>query len=522
MDAQTKYSIVLEGKLVPGFSHEKARTLLMEKLKIPEQSVDKILSTTGVAVKNKITFEQAKRLAYALRTCGVECQYVEEARVEIKSGAILSPALYVAVWLSFKQTPKARVDFQAIAVEWLQKIREHESIICVQDKELILEQLLPHIEELSATRAIDGQFFKTFTMFSENWSPEDFNSVVGLVCFIFTSDKQLSKIKLECLTQLSVHCKKEKTFFEDKCRELLPQEDKKLLSDSSKSINAPKKVSFTRKFAVISGLVGFFALGLLGWGGYEFLLQASAVDKTDILSRLHQQNKLVIKQIDFSKFLIAGKPADTVGLLDELNVFLVKGTADIEFSLEKLTVDKDATDVLTRKLVLRIHSTLPTVKVRVNLKETYLVSKIDPERMSEDVAIRFAKGAGVVGGIGGAVVGSHVGGAVGAGGGTIMRMAGSALGATTGAVAGGAGAYIMTKNFLTNKEFAINSLGDKEKVVNAGENLIKLELMGGDFLDSETWEEDMVAYYKEEFAKSLMILLGPLGWQKIELVEAGS
>jgi hypothetical protein len=238
---------------------------------------------------------------------------------------------------------------------------------------------------------------------------------------------------------------------------------------------------------------------------------------------MQQQSKLVIRQISFSKFLIAGTPAGTHRQFDKLNIFLVRGTADIQFSLAGVQVDQEKTDPIGRKLVLRVPSLLPEVVVRMDPREMHEVAAVDPEPMDADTAETLAKIAGVGAGAAGTLIGAKFGSVLGGTFHPLVKYIGGFVGAVGGGALAGGGTYLKTRNFLVGMKFASNTLADKDDLVNSATPLIKMELLGGDMLGRPQWENDVAAYYKQVFEKTLRDLLGSsFGWEKVELIEAKS
>ncbi len=287
-------------------------------------------------------------------------------------------------------------------------------------------------------------------------------------------------------------------------------------AEKDKKTGAGAKI--TRFFSLFSLLVALCVLVIGGVALYSYYTNALRLDTARVKNSLQQRPKLVFQVVSFSKYLIQGSPADT-GYFDKLNIFLVKGTADIQFDMVRLVVDENKSDPASGLLVFTTPSCLPEVVVRINPEDTYQVMEIKPAPISE----KDARAAAEVVGLGAGAVGAYVGAKAfsGFGGNPIMRVASGGLGGLVVGGAAGGGSYVATKNFLTGRTLASNSLEDKERMLNDSLDIIKLEIMGGELLGSPEWDKEIAAHYKSAFEKTLNELFVPLGWQKVVIVESG-
>ena len=273
-------------------------------------------------------------------------------------------------------------------------------------------------------------------------------------------------------------------------------------------------------FAAFCALVGVVLLGLSGAGIFSYIENKKAFSRFDLQSFIEQKPTLIFKRVEFSKFIIHGSAAGTSGYTDRLNVFHIKGSADFEFDLSRLSVDKEQSDYALKKLVLRYKEgdSLPLlVNVNIAPENVTLIHEIVPKPISRESAQKVAK----VAAIPASGVGALLGGKIGAEVVKIPVLGGIMGGALGGALAGG-GSYIATRNFLTGFSLASNTLGDKERILNQVKPLIALELIGGSMLTGESWREEVQRYYWRMFERQLeKIMREHFGFERVEIIHGG-
>lgn len=222
-----------------------------------------------------------------------------------------------------------------------------------------------------------------------------------------------------------------------------------------------------------------------------FLIGRSAVNRIALSGSyrtiVSSYPSLVIERVKFSKYLVQGTVADVDPHFAKLDIWLVKGSADIQYDLSEFSLDAKKTDYLNKILCLSYHGKDPVravFDVNVNPADIRQVESIKPERYSEDeiksMTQTVAIGAGATGAlVGGAVAGSSSPSVASfipvlsyAGG--VRRLVGAASG---GALAAGT-AWCFTDDFISALQGAGKGPVSVMDMIAAAEPLVAKELAG--------------------------------------------
>lgn len=268
--------------------------------------------------------------------------------------------------------------------------------------------------------------------------------------------------------------------------------------------------------SVLSLLILAFCIGALVVNNIE----KKKMSAFDIKKYVTQNPKLIFKTIKFSKFIVHGKPNGTERHLDKLNMFHIKGDADLYINMTNLHLDFLKTDYVRKELSLVYNSeSLFPVSVDVNIPSSGYtqVEEIMPDTITTEEAEKVARPAAVVtGGVGGligGVLGSKIGKLFGPWGKWIGAGSGAAIGTTAGATAG----YVYTRNFLAGLQLASNDWEDKENVIDASKALVALEIMGGNTLSEPDYDPKLQEYYQEECKKQITDIMKSFGWKEVNI-----
>ncbi len=235
---------------------------------------------------------------------------------------------------------------------------------------------------------------------------------------------------------------------------------------------------------------------------------------------------LVIKRVGFSKYLARGSLPDADPHFASLDVFLIRGTADIQYDLSQFRVDRKRTNYLTRTLALEYagkRRLLVDADIHVEPDGITLVESIDPRDFTQaelDRASAFASApAGIAGALIGGAAGSSASGAI-----PFMKYSGglgSVLGGAAGALAGGAagagGAWLFTDKLLTGLQRGRTRELSMMELIASAKPLIGMELVCGEALEGPDWERETENRYREEFAARMTELAPAFGWRRVVL-----
>jgi hypothetical protein len=271
---------------------------------------------------------------------------------------------------------------------------------------------------------------------------------------------------------------------------------------------------------------------LLLTAGYSvFLYLYQRLDAGTALQNYIQDTpRLVFRQVEFAKYLIRGSPDGTDQHLSRLQMLYVRGTADFEFDLTRLSVDSGKTNRTAGVLSLLFDNGAyfpVTVNVEIPQKNVFLIDSIAPQAITEGEAEKGAAAAGAVTGTVGGLLGMQLGGLIG--GKTIIGgLAGTVVGSVAGAATAGSAGYVMTKNFLTGLQLAENTLGAQEELLESVKPLIALELMNGDYVSTggsallsatgiQEWKSTTRSFYRQELETVLQDFFSNLGWKTVSI-----
>lgn len=430
---------------------------------------------------------------------------------------LLQLCLLTSIWLRIheQEPPADDTGIDVLFNEHCSKLRLSPKLAAIPDKDSIFTEIRAEVNALCTGKGVDATFFAQMSELTQGWDEATFNDFAVTFGALVMEDGKVSPQEKECMAMLAGHMGRSQDF-------LLAHIDD---SEQPPETDATQNKKFHKPTTVwrIASVASFlFALSLLVGvilGAAQYFKAGADVDVQATLEGLKKTNKLVIKQIQFSKYLIAGTPQGTNTLLDKLNIFLVSGSADIQFSLSDIEIG-DATSPATHKLELLVPNFFPQVVVEIDPERTYLAKTVAPEAVRGKMAETVAKGAGIVGGAAGSVVSAKLGSVLGSSmGGPIGKFVGGFLGAAGGGAAAGYQTYVATKNFLTGLKLATNSTGDQEQLLNAALPLIRLELMGAGFFEKEKWENSLREYYRGELEMRLRQILQTLGWAEVNIRE---
>lgn len=238
---------------------------------------------------------------------------------------------------------------------------------------------------------------------------------------------------------------------------------------------------------------------------------------------------LVFNSVDFFKYIIRGKPQGTNEYLDELEVYLVKGSADFGFDFSKITFDKQKTNIINRTLVINYYydTYFPIfADIKINAEDVTLVKNILPQKISIEDANKTAKVvATVTGGISGgtaALLGGKIGGMFALS--PIKKVVSGLVPGiiTTSVVA--ASSYVMTKNFLQEYSLPVSTVADREVLIENSKTLIALELLAQNNIHSaidqitlNQWEQLIIDKYKSQIEAALQNFFNNYGWKTVTI-----
>ena len=235
---------------------------------------------------------------------------------------------------------------------------------------------------------------------------------------------------------------------------------------------------------------------------------------------------LVIKRVGFSKYLARGSLPGADPHFANLDVFLIRGTADIQYDLSQFRVNRKRTNYFTRTLALEYagkERLLVDADIHVEPDGITLVESIDPVEFTKaelDSASAFAAApAGIAGALIGGTAGSAASGAI-----PFMKYSGglgSVLGGAAGALAGGAAgagsAWLFTDKLLTSLQQGRTRELSMMELIASAKPLIGMELVCGEALDGPDWEREVERRYREEFAARMTELAPAFGWRRVVL-----
>lgn len=254
-----------------------------------------------------------------------------------------------------------------------------------------------------------------------------------------------------------------------------------------------------------------------------FTLACSAVNRIRLAgtyrSMAGSYPSLVIQRVKFSKYLVAGTLPETDPHFAKLDIWLARGTADVEFDLSSFALDDKKTDYLNRVLCLRYSGNgpfVPFIDVDIAPSDIRKVESIESVKFTDDEIKKYSAGAAVVSGIAGAAIGAKAGGKT-AGLSSLIPVVpysggvSSLIGAAAGGALAGGMAYCFTDDFLA----AIQRVGKGDvsvmDMLAAAEPLVARELGGTEAANAE---------YRKAFEVRVSSIARGAGWKGV-LFEYG-
>jgi predicted Zn finger-like uncharacterized protein len=442
---------------------------------------------------------------------------VENECIDIR---LFKAAFVFLFWVKSKERPKALRNIDKSTLEIYKKLKTHKTIVKIPDKRKIYEEINEFIKnKLVADKKINERKLLSYikVVLKEN-SGSNIQKLFPVIMPFILDDKVISIEEKETLRILE----NEFELSSDYLRSIIDQYKK--TKNYKKSIirySRAKKSAKEKILLTCAVLFGFVLLTFTAYGFYQYKISKAAFDGFNLQQYIDENPKLAFKKIHFSKYIIYGKPPGVNEKFEKLYIYHAKGNADFQFSLNNLKINEEQTDFVSKKLVLTCTMEFP-IEVDVNIPqdEFNLIEELEAEPITKDEAAGVATAVAVPAGIAGSYLGTKMGASIG---GTLFkvplvgRLAGGAVGGLLGGGGAAAGAYVMTKNFLTGMRLENNSLGEQDKIQDIAKPLIALELMGGNFLMQKSWDKDIKNFYQIELKKSLNEIFKKYGWQKIEI-----
>ncbi|MBR4996297.1 MAG: hypothetical protein IKY84_00270 [Bacteroidaceae bacterium] len=246
-------------------------------------------------------------------------------------------------------------------------------------------------------------------------------------------------------------------------------------------------------------------LMFLGAGLIINHVEKKKMEKFNIEKYVVDNPRLVFKTISFSKYIVRGTPNGTNKHLDKLNIFHLTGEADLYIEMNHLDLIEEETDYIQKRIVLAYNC--PTkypvsVDITIPSGEYNLVEEIAPEPITEKEANKIAAKTAIAGGVFGTLIGGKVAGWKAA------LVTGTASTVAT---------YIATKNFVMNLSLPTNSISAQEELLMKAQELIALEVMGGNLWYEPDSQSKLMTYYENECKKQLRSVMQQFGWKEVEV-----
>jgi hypothetical protein len=227
--------------------------------------------------------------------------------------------------------------------------------------------------------------------------------------------------------------------------------------------------------------------------------------------------------VKFSKYLVAGTLPETNPHFSKLDIWLVRGTADVQFDLSSFALDAKKTDYLNRVLFLRYGGEgpfVPQIDVDIAPSDIRKIESIESAKFTDEEIKKYAGTTAVVTGLAGAAIGAKVASPSGIAGKLASLMpvipfsggVSSLIGAAAGGALAGGMAYCFTDDFLV----ALQGVGKAQvsvmDMLAAAEPLVARELGGTDEANAE---------YRKAFEVRLSSIARGAGWKGV-IYEYGS
>jgi len=260
-----------------------------------------------------------------------------------------------------------------------------------------------------------------------------------------------------------------------------------------------------------------------------FIYRNSILDENnfvDFETYIQESPRLVYAKIDFLKYLIYGRPPGVNDSFEQLEVYHVKGTANMYINLESVSIVE--TEPLTRSISLEVdRRSLYEIDLDISQADINLIESLESDPLPEATVEILSKTAGGAAGIAGGWIGSIAGSAAGtaigtsvggAGGGAIGKIAGGVLGGAGGA----GGAYLATskfvRGFLSDYDAVDSTFGQREEILEQGRELIAADLLFEQLPVSRSNDaESAVDYFSEQAKVKLKELFTALGWKQVSV-----
>jgi len=438
----------------------------------------------------------------------------DDQMVEIET-RLFKAALAVLFWIGCKENPKFLKKFDQSTSKIYKKLRRHRDLIDVLDKESIYEDFKHTAKE---NLIVDNRFSSSnlSDFIRRLIQKKDVDRFFKLLKPYIYEDKRVSTHEYEALRIIG------KTFQIpiESIDEFIEKSKGKISNDHI--VQHVRIRSRREKIMLpIAALFGVLILAFTAFGYYQFAKAKNAFEGFNLQQFIEENPKLVFKKVFFNKYIIYGKPPGTSKKFDKLYIFHASGYADFQFDLTNLIINTDKTDFLTKRLILSCSKDIP-IEINVNIPQDQfnLIESLEAEPITEAEAKTLAKAAAVPAGIAGAYLGTKLGAGIGE---TLVklplvgRIGGGMIGGVLGGGAAAGTAYVMTKNFLTGLQLEKNTLGEQDQIPNAAKPLIALELMGGNLLTRDSWDQDIKKYYQSELEKTLYEIFNGHGWTTVEI-----
>jgi hypothetical protein len=233
--------------------------------------------------------------------------------------------------------------------------------------------------------------------------------------------------------------------------------------------------------------------------------------------------ELVVARVSFSKYLVQGTLPDNDPHFARLDIWRVRGTADIQFDLSGFSIDRKKTDYLNRILALSYQDKTqfkPAVALVIEPGDIRQVESIRPQSYTDAEMKKFAGTASLYAGTAGAFTGGTAA-LKGSSPGMLAKLLPvlqyqGGLKALIGAAAGGAlaagTAYCFTDDFIEAMQTIAREKPPVMDMLAAAKPLMEAEIAG-----TETSERE----YRAAFESRVLELARKVGWSSVEIDYRG-
>jgi len=407
-------------------------------------------------------------------------------------------------------------------VRWIfNNISIHAKILPIPDKDDAVSETVKLFQHFNAQKNYsEKEVLAYLDSFWKDKTDAELRDIFEIICFEINFDNKVSTKEFEALKILEARYGLSSEFVDN------------LLGETAHK--AYKKETIIKEFrtgklnwkAIGVSTMLIFSIVALVFTGYSVWIYTqckSQFSSFDMAKFIQDHPRYVFKKATFYKYVISGSPDSAHRYFKRLNIYHVKGTADFQFDMTGIAIDKKQTDVVGKVLYLRYTKGELPLEVDVNIRpeDIYHVPVDEvPEPMSKEDAQRIAKcvsvPAALIGAAGGTKIGSLIGGGIFSYPG---RFFGGILGMVGGGAATGATAYVITSKFLAGLRLkSVQTLGGQERIIEASKPLIALELMGAGMFSSDSWDTEVKKYYQKEFERNLQSLFKSFGWKQVKVI----